>query len=160
MNLSDFKHLLDRPAWSKDVIVWIGSPDKLDEQLEGRNVVRLDLLNLMPDDDILPSAREERAQLIQRALEKKLREEKDRVVNRTILRVENAALLARYGVGLQSFYDWFAGAHTMTVLHIDRIKKIELPETVDGAIALGQDRLPSYFNPLLSNSRNLYVEVS
>jgi len=157
MNPKGFKAVLDRPSWSKDVVVWIG--DGLGNVLEGTHHKVLDLLDLLPDDESLPSDREDRADLLRRNLEQKLVELRPADSERAVLRVRNAALLTRYGVGLQSFYDLFGGAQTLAVLEINRAKSVQLPGTVAGTIDFDPDWLVEYFKPLLAKPDNLCVEV-
>ncbi len=49
---------------------------------------------------------------------------------RAILEFRHAALLASLGIGLGPFFDWFAGSTTMTILEVDPIKPVRLPNTV------------------------------
>jgi hypothetical protein len=98
--------------------------------------------------------------MLQQHLDQYLRQTRPAGDERVVLRVRSAGLLARYGVGLRSFYNWFAGSHTMTVLEIDRIKPAALPDTVAEAIRLNQDTLMNYFRSLLHHPDNLCGEAS
>jgi hypothetical protein len=160
MNLAALQNLVQRPDWGKNVVVWIGDHAALDPVLQGTAQVHVDLLDLLPKDDALPSARDDRADLLQQALKQRLRELRPAGNDRVVLRVRNGALLARYGVGLRPFYDWFAGSQTMTVLEIDRIKPTGLPDTVAETLRVDADRLANYFRDLLHRPDNLCTEAS
>jgi hypothetical protein len=160
MSLQTLQNLVQRPDWSKNVLVWIGDRAALAPALQGTTQVELDLLDLLPDDDSLPPARDERTELLQQRLEERLRQLRPEGSERVALRVRNAALLARYGVGLRSFYNWFGSSRTMTVLEIDRLKLINLPDTVAGAIHFDPDQLVNYFRPLLPRPDHLCTEAS
>jgi hypothetical protein len=160
MSLQTLQNLVQRPDWSKNVLVWIGDRAALASALVGTTQVDLDLLDLLPDDDDLPPARDDRTETLRQRLEERLRQLRTDGKDRVALRVRNAALLARYGVGLRSFYDWFGGSQTMTVLEIDRVKPINLPGTVAGAIHLDPDELANYFRRLLHRPDHLCIEAS
>jgi hypothetical protein len=157
---SGLKELIHRPAWSKEIVVWVGSIDKLDTILEGMTQIKLDLLDLLPDDEELAASREARAELIQQGLEKFLRERKPKGGGRLILRVRNAALFARYGVGLQSFFDWFSGSRTLTILEIEQLKNVTFPATLTGVVRADPNWLLQYFKPLLAHPDRICQETS
>jgi hypothetical protein len=159
MNSKGFQSLLERPTWSKDVVVWVGSRDALSSALENKSHLEIDLLDLFPEDEALPTSREVRAELLREKLDRKLQEIKLSASERLVLRVANAALLARYGVGLQSFYDWFGGSQTLAVLEINRIKTMQLPADTADAVSFDPDWLVEYFRPLLAKPDNLCAEV-
>jgi hypothetical protein len=159
MNLKGFQALLDRPSWSKDVVVWVGSGEVLGSALEKARQVELDLLDLFPEDEALPASRDDRADLLRGQLDAKLQQVRPTDAERIVLRVRNAALLARYGVGLRSFYDWFGGARTLAVLEINRTRPVQLPSAVTANITFDTDALVEYFRPLLAKPDNLCVEV-
>jgi hypothetical protein len=160
MNLAALQNLMQRPDWGKNVIVWIGDRAALDLVLQGVAQVQLDLLNLLPEDEALPAAQDDRAEWLQQELKKYLREHRPDGSDRIVLRVRNAALLTRYRVGLRPFYDWFAGSQTMTVLEIDRIKPVGLPDTVADTLRFDADGLANYFRDLLHRPENLCTEAS
>jgi hypothetical protein len=160
MNLQTLQNLVQRPDWSKHVIVWIGDRAALEPVLQGTRQVQLDLLELFPEDDALPPGQDDRTELLQERLNECLRQKRPSGDERVVLRVRSAGLLARYGVGLRSFYDWFAGSRTMTLLEIDRMKPAALPDTVAEAIRLDSDTLANYFRSLLHRPDNLCSEAS
>jgi hypothetical protein len=159
MNLKGFKALLERPSWSKDVVVWVGSGETVGAVLENRSHLDLDLLDLFPEDEALPASREDRADLLRRQLDQQLRELRPTGSDRVVLRVRNAPLLARYGVGLQSFYDWFGGSQTLAVLEINRTKPVRLPCNSAEKVNFDPDWLVEYFRPLLAKPDNMCAEV-
>lgn len=159
MSLQALHSILQRPIWSKDVAVWIGSRGPLDEALQGFRQVLLDVLDLLPEDEKLPAARDDRVELLREQLDQQVRRLRPEGEEPTVLRVRNAALLARYGVGLRSFFDRFAGSRTMTVLEIDPVKPVTLPATVADTLRLDAGSLVNYFKPLLFRPDNLCVET-
>jgi hypothetical protein len=159
MNSKGFQSLLERPTWSKDVVVWVGSRDALSSALENKSHLEIDLLDLFPEDESLPTSRESRAELLREKLDGKLQEIKPSASERLVLRVANASLLARYGVGLQSFYDWFGGSQTLAVLEINRMNTLQLPADSADAVSFDSDWLMEYFRPLLAKPDNLCAEV-
>jgi hypothetical protein len=159
MNPKGFRALLERPSWSKDVVVWVGNSDGLATLLGNTNPLELDLLDLFPPDEALPVSRADRADLLRRRLDKKLQELKPAGPQRTVLRVRNAPLLARYGVGLQAFYDWFGGSHTLAVLEINRTKAVRLPGQAADKVHFDPDWLVEYFRPLLAKPDNICAET-
>ena len=62
--------------------------------------------------------------------------------NRTVLVVKSIGLLARYRVGLNDFYDWFIGSHTVVILLLEVAEdKTEWPDEV----RLDANQLFGYF---------------
>jgi hypothetical protein len=159
MSQQVLRDILQQPVWSKDVVAWIGSREALDDALQGFHQLRLDLLDLLPDDVELPAARAERGELLQQRLDQQLQTMRQTAPERCILRVENAALLARYGLGLRSFFDWFAGSQRMSVLEIGRIRAATLPETVSEAVRFQPDWLAQYFRQHLNRPDHLCIEA-
>src|SRR4051812_41349315 len=106
MNPEQLKQLVNQPLWSKQVIVWMGEPARLDSILQGHAQRTVDVLELIPDDDSWPTDPEDRADWLRRRLDEAARELRPSGPQRLILRVRHAALLARLGVGLGPFFDW------------------------------------------------------
>ena len=79
--------------------------------------------------------------------------------DRIILRVRNAALLAKFGTGLGPFFDWFAGSNTMTILEVDPVKPVRLPDSVAGTILVDFDWLANRFRGWLNHPEHLCVEI-
>jgi hypothetical protein len=149
---------LRQPAWSKDVVVWLGRAEALDRLLDGLPQLTLDLLDLMPDDEALPAADASRAELLETRLDARVRELRPANDQKTVLRVRNAPLLARYRAGLRPFFDWFAGAHRMTVLEIDRPRPVPLPDSVAESLHLDPDAMLGYLRSHLLSADNVCCE--
>lgn len=149
MNHQAFQQLLFAPLWSKEVVVWVGQSDPLDELLSGLDRRDLDLLDLLPEDEALPSGLEDRGDLLRRELNRYLQINRSDESSRVVLVVHNTAILARYGVGLQPFYDWFAGARTMTVLDLGRLRHIQLPTALACSVTMESSWLADYFRSAL-----------
>lgn len=64
MSIQDLKAIMELPTWSKDVVVWAGSHNTLDQMLEGMKQLEIDLLDLFPDNDVLPVGQEDRAEAL------------------------------------------------------------------------------------------------
>jgi hypothetical protein len=160
VNPKALETLLNAPFWSKDVAVWGGSPQSLDDFLSGYSRIDLDVLDLLPDDDNLPSTSEDRGELLRRELEKYLLSKRPNNGSRVVLVVHNSSILVRYKVGLQPFYDWFAGNKCLTVLVLDRPKKIDLPTTVAATLRLESDWLLDQLRSLLAKPDNVFMETA
>ena len=68
-------------------------------------------------------------------------------------------ILATIGTGLQPFFDWFAGSSTMTVLEVDPIKPILIPDTMTGVVRVDFDWLSNRFRDWLSRPEHLCTEA-
>ena len=159
MNAEELKDLVNQRAWSKQVIVWIGERFRLDQLLEGKSQRVLDVLELIPEDEEWPSDSEDRADWLRSRLDERVQGLRPSGPDRAILRVRNAALLAKLEIGLQPFFDWFAGSSTMTVLEIGPIKPVRLPDTVTSEIRADPGWLASRFRAWLSRPEHLCHEV-
>jgi hypothetical protein len=158
MNRDQLKDLIRQPLWSKQVVVWMGERTTLDSLLAGVEQRELDVLDLIPDDESWPRAKDERAHWLRDRLDHDLRALKSGLPDRTVLRVRNAALLAKLGTGLRPFYDWFAGSDTMTILEVDPVSPLVLPDTVANSVRLDPDWLADSFRPLLARPDYLCVQ--
>lgn len=150
MNAREFQTLLQAPFWTKELVVWNAPLEALDNALAIMTRRDLDLLDLLPDDERLPSARDDRGDLIRRELDQFLQSARPENSDRIVLVVYNPAILARYSVGLQPFYDWFGGAKSLTVLALGRVNSIELPNTLAGEVILDSKWLLDYFRSALN----------
>jgi hypothetical protein len=158
MNRDQLKELIRQPLWSKQVVVWMGERTALDPLLAGVDQRELDILDLIPEDDSWPRAKDEKADWLRDRLDSELRALKGGLTGRTVLRVRNAALLAKLGTGLRPFYDWFAGSDTMTVLEVDPVGPLVLPVTVANSVRLDSTWLADSFRPLLAHPDYLCVQ--
>jgi hypothetical protein len=159
MTPDQLRDLVDQPLWSKQVIVWIGERSRLDQLLHGKSQRLLDILALIPDDDQWPSDPEERTDWLRSRLGQAVQGVRPTEPKRVILRVQNAALLAKLGIGLEPFFDWFAGSSTMTVLEVDPIKPIPIPDTVAATTRVDFDWIANRFKAWLSRPEHLCIEV-
>lgn len=158
MSAQQLKQLVDQPLWSKQVVLWIGERSRLDAILQGRPQRQVDVLDLIPDDDAAPVSPDERAERLRRRLDEVIRGLQPAGRERVVLRVRNAALLARLGVGLGPFFDRFAGSSTMTVLEVGPVKPVRLPDSVAATIRCDADWLANCFRGWLSRPEHLCVD--
>ncbi len=141
MTPDQLRDLVNQRLWSKQVVVWIGERSRLDQLLQGKSQQLLDVLELIPEDDQWPSDPDERAECLRSRLDEAVQGLRPAGPERVILRVRNAALLATLGTGLRPFFDWFAGSSTMTVLEVEPIKPIGIPDTMTGVVRVDFDWL-------------------
>jgi hypothetical protein len=139
---ADLKALVKQRTWDKEVLMWLGSEKSLIGALGSAKHTVLDLLDLFqfdklpPDDDSTKDA-------IQGQLRQRLRAMPKGPDNRTILVVKSIGLLARYKVGLNDFYNWFIGSHTLVALLLEgSTEKFDWPDEVH----CDTKRLLDYFN--------------
>lgn len=127
---AEFTQLVAQRTWDKELNLWVGPERQLREQMEGLRVETLDLLDLIAgeisadDDDV----RLQLARAIRQHVKAIPRERGQRVV----LIVLSAGLLARYGVGVREFYDWFCDDFSMVFLVIEgRCTDVKWPDEVE-----------------------------
>jgi hypothetical protein len=124
---SDLRALVERRAWDKEIVVWLGSIDSLLSAIPTASVEtkQLDLLDLVSDQDV--PEEEARAQF-RRALDSQLRILKPPPGQRRILIVTSTSLLAHFNTGLAGFFNWFCTDRSMVILHLDgKPEKLSLP---------------------------------
>lgn len=119
---SDLHALLKQRTWDKEVILWLGPEKPLLDACSLTNHIVLDLLDLF-DSDSLPLDDEETHDALRELLRDRLKSIPKGPDKRTILIVRSIGLLARYGVGLKEFYDWFIGSHTAVALVLEHQPK-------------------------------------
>jgi hypothetical protein len=119
MKPQDLADLASRTNWNKHLVIWVGRRAMLDEILANTLHTAFDVLDLFDEDESLPSDELDRREEVERRLEARLREHRPSSSKRMILRVENAAILARWGISLQAFFDYFIGSHTMAILCLE-----------------------------------------
>ena len=140
-NIADLKSLLQQRTWDKEVLLWLGPEKSLMATLGASKHVILDLLDLFPPGD-LPPDDDATAQTLRLQLRHYLRALPNGPGHRPILVVKSIGLLARYRVGLNEFYDWFVGSHSLLVLLLEDVpEKILWPDEVRCDVK----RLPGYF---------------
>ena len=139
--VADLKALLKQRTWDKEVLLWHGSEKPLISALGSAKHLVLDLLDLFQPGS-LPSDDDSTKDALREQLRQRLRSIVKGPDNRPVLVVKSIGLLARYGVGLKEFYDWFVGSHTILILLLeDMPEKSEWPDEV----RCDPKRLPSYF---------------
>lgn len=127
---SELRAILTQRTWDKEVLVWLGSEKSLIEAMGATKCVSLDLLDLF-DVDNLPIDDDETKDALKDRLRSHLKAMPKGPNNRTVLLVKSAGLLARYGVGLKEFYDWFVGSYAMVVLLLENTSgQIDWPDEV------------------------------
>lgn len=134
--------LLASRSWDKEVVLWAGGEKALQETIGATKHVVLDLLDLF-DPESLPADDEETRDQLRDSLRTKLKAIQRGPRNRVVLVVKSIGLLARYDVGLKTFYDWFVGDFTLVILLLDLgVEKLEWPEEV----VCEPNRLLGYFS--------------
>jgi hypothetical protein len=139
--LTELARLVQQKTWDKDLVLWVGSENRLRELLGATPTVELDLLDLF-DPDHLPMDDGETRTELQRNLRKRLQTLSVSPGNRAILLVRSIGLLARYQSGVRDFYEWFCNDFAMVVLVLNR-----LPAEPIGSdeVVCVPDRLVQYF---------------
>jgi len=138
----DLVALVKQRTWDKDLVLWLGSEQKLLDVLRQGSYQLLDLVDLF-DEGSLPMDDESTRSFLGRELRKKLQAFDSSSGRRTILIVKSVALLARYGVGIREFYNWFCNDFRMAVLLLDGpLEHREWPEEV----VCHNDLLLKYFS--------------
>ncbi len=158
MSVEELRQLVGQPLWSKQVVVWMGERSRLDPILQCHAQRVIDILELIPEDESLLTDPEDRRDRICGRLGEVVKDLRPSGPERVVLRVRNAAILAKLGTGLGPFFDWFAGSNTMTVLEIDPVKPVRLPDSVAGTIRVDTDWLANRFRSWLSRPEHLCVE--
>jgi hypothetical protein len=126
----DLVALVKQRTWDKDLVLWLGSEQKLVEVLRAGSYQILDLLDLF-DEGCLPMDDESTRSLLAQELRKRLQSFEPGSVRRTIVIVRSIAFLARYGVGIREFYNWFCNDFRMAILLLEGpLDHIDWPEEV------------------------------
>lgn len=138
----DLAVLVKRRTWDKDLVLWLGSQQKLVEVLRPGSHEILDLLDLF-DEGCLPMDDESTRSLLAQDLRNRLQSVEVGSVRRTIVIVRSIALLARYGVGIREFYNWFCNDFRMAILLLEGpLEHVDWPEEV----ICNDDLLLKYFD--------------
>jgi hypothetical protein len=138
---NELQALLSQRTWDKELILWRGLEKPLFDCLSPVKHVTIDLLDLFQPGDLQMDDEETKGALHSR-LRQRLKAMPRGPDNRTVLVVKSIGLLARYRVGLNDFYDWFIGSHTVVVLLLEAAEDhTEWPEEV----RLDTNQLFGYF---------------
>ncbi len=139
---AELPQLVGQRTWDKELNLWVGPERELCALLEGVKLETLDLLDLIvadvPADDA--DIRRYLAQAIRQHVKAISRERGQRMV----LIVRAAGLLARYGVGVREFYEWFCDDFSMVFLVVEgRCPNMTWPEEVE----CHPNQIVDYFSP-------------
>jgi hypothetical protein len=138
----DLAVLVQQRTWDKDLVLWLGSEQRLLDVLRPGSYQVLDLVDSF-DEACLPMDDESTRSLLARELRDKLQSLEAGSGRRTILIVKSIALLARYGVGIREFYNWFCNDFRMAILFLEGpLEHADWPEEV----ICNNDLLLKYFN--------------
>lgn len=117
-------------TWDKEIILWVGPEIDWPGMMNGVRAEVLDLLDLF-DPCNLPIDDGDTRDVLTRKLRAKLRAIPTGPEQRVVLIVKSIGLLARYGIGVKEFYDWFGGSFTMVILTLEPTSTgIDWPEDV------------------------------
>lgn len=122
--------LMGQRTWDKELNLWVGPEKELRARLEGAKLETLDLLDLIAAD--VPADDDDIRMYLARAIRQHVRSISRERGQRTVLIVLSASLLARYGVGVREFYEWFCDDFSMVFLVVDgRCPDMPWPEEVE-----------------------------
>ena len=125
----ELSRLVNQRTWDKELNLWVGPERELRARLEGVKLETLDLLDLIVGD--VPADDDDIRLYLARAIRQHLKSISRERGQRMVLIVLSAGLLARYGVGVREFYDWFCDDFSMVFLVIEgRCSDIQWPEEV------------------------------
>lgn len=139
--VTELKNLLRQKTWDKDVVLWLGSDAAMKDALSLCNTQELDILDLF-DPDNLPANDEDACARLTTSLRQHLQGLQPTARSKIVLVVRSGGLLARYNLGLKSFYDWFCCDFGMVIIVLARAaEKMTWPS----AVVFDVDRLYDYF---------------
>jgi len=122
--------LVGQRTWDKELNLWVGPERELRTLLEGAKLETLDLLDLIVSD--FPADDDEIRLHLARAIRQHVKSISRERGQRMVLIVLSAGLLARYGVGVREFYDWFCDDFSMVFLVVEgRCSDMHWPEEVE-----------------------------
>jgi hypothetical protein len=127
---SELYMLLSQRTWDKELNLWVGPERELRALFQGVRIETLDLLDLIGSD--VPADDDDIRQYLGRAIRQHLKSIPRQPGQRLVLIVLSAGLLARYGVGVREFYEWFCNDFSMVFLVIGgRCPDMPWPEEVE-----------------------------
>lgn len=139
--VTELKNLLRQKTWDKDVVLWLGSDAALKDVLSQCNTQELDILDLF-DVDNLPSDDEDARARLTTSVRQHLQGLQPTARSKIVLVVRSGGLLARYNLGLKSFYDWFCCDFGMVIITLARAaEKMTWPSSV----VIDDNQLYDYF---------------
>jgi len=126
----ELSQLVAQRTWDKELNLWVGPECQLRAALEEGKLETLDLLDLMADD--VPADDDDARLYLARAIRQYVKSIPREIGQRMILIVLSAALLAKYGVGVRGFYEWFCDDFSMVFLVLEgHCADITFPEDVE-----------------------------
>ncbi len=155
---TELSGVVRRPAWSKHVCVWIGTEAALKKALEDEKQQVLDLLDLFPPGEDVPTDDAARSRLLEERLDKELQNLKKSVPGRSVLVVRNAALLGRYRANLKPFYDWYGSDKKMAILVLASESQFQLPLHLQKDVKCDGGATTYYLTSCLDNARLVFRE--
>lgn len=127
---AELSQLVSQRTWDKELNLWVGPERLLREQLEGLRVETLELLDLIVG-DVSADYDDVRLQLT-RAIRQHVKAIPRERGQHVVLIVLSAGLLARFGVGVREFYEWFCDDFSMVFLVVGgRCTDVDWPEEVE-----------------------------
>lgn len=126
----ELSQLIAQRTWDKELNLWVGPERQLRAALEGGKLETLDLLDLIADD--VPADDDDIRLYLARAIRQYVKSISREKGQRMILIVLSAGLLAKYGVGVREFYEWFCDDFSMVFLVVEgHCSNIHFPEDVE-----------------------------
>jgi hypothetical protein len=126
----ELSQLMSQRTWDRELNLWVGPDRELRVLLQGVKLETLDVLDLIAVD--VPADDDDIRQYLALALRKHLKSLSRERGQRRVLIVLSASLLARYGVGVREFFDWFCDDFSMVFLVVEgRCSDMAWPEEVE-----------------------------
>ena len=138
--------------------MWIGTESALKKDLGSEKQQSLDLLDLFPPEEDVPTDDSERSRLLSERLVRELQNLKESVPGRSVLIVRNAALLGRYRVSLTPFYDWYGTDKKMAILLLASESEFQLPLHLQSDVKCDGGATVHYLTSCLANPRLVFRE--
>ncbi len=127
---NELAQLLCQRTWDKELNLWVGPEQQLLALLDGVRHETLDLLDLIEGD--VPADDDDIRRYLAQAIRNRLKSISRERGQRMVLIVLSAGLLARYGVGVREFYEWFCDDFSMVFLVVEgRCSEMHWPEEVE-----------------------------
>jgi hypothetical protein len=127
---AELSQLVAQRTWDKELNLWVGPERELRTLLHGVKLQTLDLLDLIVGDT--PSDDDDIRRYLALAIRQHVKAISRQRGQRMVLIVLSAGLLARYGVGVREFYEWFCDDFSMVFLVIEgRCSDMHWPEEVE-----------------------------
>lgn len=127
---NELSQLMGQRTWDKELNLWVGPERELRALLEGVKLETLDLLDLIVGD--FPADDDDMRKYLAHAIRQHVKSISRVRGQRMVLIVLSAGLLARYGVGVREFYDWFCDDFSMVFLVVEgRCSDLHCPDEIE-----------------------------